>query len=207
VCCTISIAVRAGTIKITQAYTSYLFSHKNKGVPMGMSIDEMKLVDRARAQLDQLMLQVANRDASMKKNACDTALSDFKTYFSNREFTFAGNEWNVSATHGTIIFGLAVKNAPTGGPECLILKFPEMLRRAPLTVHLEAQVTQSIANPAGATEAPKSIMQQIEERMQQMRDRLAAPPVRWMYYTKSEAAPPARNDYMSFTRLLDIECP
>ncbi|HXA48538.1 MAG TPA: hypothetical protein VNW52_12960 [Burkholderiaceae bacterium] len=174
---------------------------------MGMSIDEMKLVDRARAQLDQLMLQVANRDASMKKNAADTALVDFKTYFSNREFSLTGSDWNVSATHGSIVFALAIKNAPTGGPECLILKFPEMLRRAPLTVYLEAQVAKPVANSSAVAEPAKSVMQEIEDRMTQMRDRLAAPPVRWMYYTKPDAPTPERKDYMSFTRLLDVECP
>jgi hypothetical protein len=181
------------------------FSHKNTGVTMVMSIDEMKLVDRARAQLDQLMLQVANRDASMKKNAADTALVDFKTYFSNREFSLTGSDWNVSATHGSIVFVLAIKNAATGGPECLILKFPEMLRRAPLTVYLEAQTPKVGANAPGAADTAKSVMQQIEDRMTEMRDRLAAPPVRWIYFTKSETA--ERKDYMSFTRLLDVECP
>jgi hypothetical protein len=174
---------------------------------MVMSIDEMKLVDRARAQLDQLILQVSNRDASMKKNAADTALVDFKTYFTNREFTLTGNEWNVTATHGSIAFALAIKNSQTGGPEGLILKFPEMLRRAPLTVHLEAQAGKSAAAVPGTTEPAKSIMQQIEERMAQMRDRLAEPPVRWIYYTKTDTPTPQRNDYMNFSRLLDIECP
>jgi hypothetical protein len=174
---------------------------------MVMSIDEMKLVDRARAQLDQLMLQVANREASMKKTAADTALVDFKTYFSNREFSLSGSDWNVSATHGSIVFVLAIKNAPTGGPECLILKFPEMLRREPLTVYLEAQAPKVNANAPSTAEPAKSVMQEIEDRMTQMRDRLAEPPTRWIYYTKTETPTLSRKDYTSFTRLLDVECP
>ena len=176
---------------------------------MGMSIEEMKLVDSTRAQLEQLVIQVANREAAMKRDAANAGLIQFKTYFANRSFALTGNEWNVTATHGSIVFALAIKNAPTGGPECLILKFPEMTRQAPISIFMEAQETVNDNQPA-TTEEPKNLLTETLEKVAKMRERLNAPPKKWTYYSLQQPAGGAaakRKDYLSFNHLLSEECP
>lgn len=183
---------------------------------MGMSIDEMKLVDNARGQLAQLVNQVANREASMKKDAANAALIQFKTYFANREFSLSGSDWHVTGTHGSIIFVLTIKNSPNGGPECLILKFPEMARRNPLTIFLEARTDEAPNTPPAAVDTSKSALQEVQDQIALMREKLAEPPKKWLYYTMGEQKPAAvatavagvqRKEYMTFTRLLETECP
>lgn len=177
---------------------------------MGMSIEEMKLVDSTRAQLEQLAVQVANREAAMKRDAANAGLIQFKTYFANRAFALSGNEWNVTATHGSIIFSLAIKNAQTGGPECLILKFPEMTKQAPLTIFMEAQEQQAQDNTQDASGDPKNLLTETLEKVAKMRERLNAPPKKWMYYSLQQQASSTattRKDYLSFNHLLSEECP
>lgn len=180
---------------------------------MGISIEEMKLVDSTRAQLDQLSIQVANREAGMKRDAANAALIQFKTYFANREFTLTGNDWNVTATHGSIVFALAIKNAPTGGPECLILKFPEMVKKPQLTIFLEPQPGKPVENKSPAVEAAKGPLAEVLDKVARMREKLAEPPKKWIYYSLKQQAtapsnpPSQREEYMSFGRLLEMECP
>jgi hypothetical protein len=177
---------------------------------MGMSIEEMKLVDSTRAQLEQLAVQVANREAAMKRDAANEGLIQFKTYFANREFALSGNEWNVTATHGSIIFSLAIKNAQTGGPECLILKFPEMTRLAPISIFMEVQETQSNEAEQNANDGAKSLLTETLEKVAKMRERLNAPPKKWGYYSLKEqtgGTAAKRKDYLSFNHLLSEECP
>jgi len=178
---------------------------------MGMSIDEMKLVDNAGKQLAQLLNQVANREAAMKRDAANAALIQFKTYFANREFSFTGNEWQVTATHGSIVFALTIKNAQTGGPECLILKFPEMTKRAPLNVYLETRSDEAPAAAPAAPDASKSALEEVQDQIAQAREKLAAPAKKWLYFTLPETAQAAagvqRKEYMTVTRLLETECP
>lgn len=176
---------------------------------MGMSIDEMKLVDSTRAQLEQIALQVANREAGMKRDAANAGLIQFKTYFANREFALSGNEWNITATHGSIVFALAIKNAMTGGPECLILKFPEMTRRAPISIYMEVQETAAADTPS-APDPTKSLLDETLEKVAKMRELLNAPPKKWNYYSLSQqpgGVAPKRKDYLSFNHLLSEECP
>lgn len=177
---------------------------------MGLTIEEMKLVDSTRAQLDQLVVQVANREAAMKRDAANAALIQFKTYFANRDFVLNGNDWNVSATHGSINFLIAVKNAQSGGIECLTLKFPEMIRRQPLTIFLEEQPAQASDKVQAPADSAKGPLAEVLEKVALMRERLAAPPKKWQYYSQQEApgaSNPQRRDYTSFRRLLEEECP
>lgn|GEM_PF-3077854 len=177
---------------------------------MGMSIEEMKLVDSSRAQLDQVAIQVANREAGMKRDAANAAMIQFKTYFANRSFALTGSEWSVTATHGSIIFSLAIRNAPTGGPECLILKFPEMTKQAPISIYMEAQEAQTNNNQQSATEEAKSLLAETQEKLAKMRELLNAPPKKWTYYSLQQQAGDAaakRKDYLSFNHLLSEECP
>jgi hypothetical protein len=169
---------------------------------MGMSIDEMKLVDNAGKQLEQLLNQVANREATMKRDATNAALIQFKTYFANREFTLTGSEWHVSATHGSIVFVLTIKNARTGGPECLTLTFPEMTKRVR---------SDEAPSPPPAVAASKSALQEVQDQIALAREKLAAPAKKWLYFTLPEptqaAAGAQRKEYMTVTRLLETECP
>ncbi|HSY27105.1 MAG TPA: hypothetical protein VK832_06360, partial [Burkholderiaceae bacterium] len=122
---------------------------------MGLSIDEMKAVDRARGQLEQLSIQVANKEAIMKRDAANAALIQFKTYFTNRDFSLNSSDWNVSASHGSINFSIAIKNAAVGGIECLTLKFPEMVKKAPLSIFLEVQPGQTVDSAPAEVSAAK----------------------------------------------------
>ncbi|MDR3481602.1 MAG: hypothetical protein P4L91_12935 [Burkholderiaceae bacterium] len=164
----------------------------------------MKLVDNAGKQLAQLLNQVANREAAMKRDAANAALIQFKTYFANREFSFTGNEWQVTATHGSIVFALTIKNAQTGGPECLILKFPEMTKRTPLNVYLETRSDEAPAAAPAATDTSKSALEEVQDQIAQAREKLASPAKKWLYFTLMEAQ---RKEYMTVTRLLETECP
>jgi hypothetical protein len=176
---------------------------------MGMNIEEMKLVDSSRALLEQLAVQVANREAAMKRDAANAGLIQFKTYFANRDFALSGNEWNVTATHGSIVFALAIKNAQTGGPECLILKFPEMTKLAPISIFMEAQETQASDSEQNSSDSAKSLLTETLEKVAKMRERLNAPPKKWLYYSLKEQAGSTakRKDYLSFNHLLSEECP
>ena len=138
----------------------------------------------------------------MKRDATNAALIQFKTYFANREFTLTGSEWHVSATHGSIVFVLTIKNARTGGPECLTLTFPEMTKRVR---------SDEAPSPPPAVAASKSALQEVQDQIALAREKLAAPAKKWLYFTLPEptqaAAGAQRKEYMTVTRLLETECP
>ncbi len=178
---------------------------------MGLSIDEMKAVDRARGQLEQLSIQVANKEAIMKRDAANAALITFKTYFTNRDFALNSSDWNVSASHGSINFSIAIKNAAVGGIECLTLKFPEMVKKAPLSIFLEVQPGQTVDSAPAEASTARGPLEEVQEKLTLMRARLAEPPKKWQYFTlqatTSAGAAPQRKEYVSFNRLLEEECP
>ena len=175
---------------------------------MKITIEEMKQVESAKAELEKLALQVSAKLATAKQSAINEACKEFKAYFAAKKFEITGSAWNLIATYGSIVFKLDVKNSPTGGAECMVLHFPEMVKLPPLAVYPEAKREQAAAEAAPAIVTSQSPLADIRLKIDKMLERLNAPAPQWFFYTlDAHGSGGQRKDYATFVRFLNEESP